>query len=228
MRHIFLATAIILAQNASPLQATTPNCEAYAAQAAQRHGLPNGLLRAIARTESGRAQGKAGLRAWPWTSNVRGKGYYYNSKEDALAHLVPLVKQGVTSFDVGCMQLNFRWHGDNFATLSDMIDPARNTEYAARYLLDLRAETGGWDGATRYYHSRTPERGNAYLGRVRKMLAGLSTVESQAVPVTSKVAARTESAKPKKMQHGPLVSFSAPAAYWMSPVLDAGKQPVLP
>ena len=152
---------------------SSANCEALAAQAAERHGLPKGLLRAIARTESGRAQGKAGAQAWAWTSNVRGKGYYYSGKQEALTHLRQLVARGVRGFDVGCMQLNYRWHGDNFANLDEMIDPARNTEYAARYLSELRAETGSWDAATRYYHSRDPRRGAAYLGRVRQAMARL-------------------------------------------------------
>ncbi|MAN99214.1 transglycosylase SLT domain-containing protein [uncultured Roseovarius sp.] len=179
---------------------SSANCEALAAQAAERHGLPKGLLRAIARTESGRAQGKAGAQAWAWTSNVRGKGYYYSGKQEALTHLRQLVARGVRGFDVGCMQLNYRWHGDNFANLDEMIDPARNTEYAARYLSELRAETGSWDAATRYYHSRDPRRGAAYLGRVRQAMARLGPVGT-----SPEMAQETEVARAAMGMTGPMI-----------------------
>ena len=35
------------------------------------------------------------------------------------------VKQGVTNIDIGCMQLNFRWHKKVFQNLSDMMSPEK-------------------------------------------------------------------------------------------------------
>lgn len=232
MKRMLLVAAVSYVCTAVPSFADYVNCEAYAAQASQRHGLPDGLLRAIARTESGRSLGKDGLRAWPWTSNIKGKGFYYASKEEALAHLIPLVQKGVTSFDVGCMQLNFRWHGDNFDSLSDMIDPAKNTDYAARYLRELRAETGAWDGATRYYHSRTPARGRAYLGRVKKALARLKTADTT-VAMAQITAETPRSVKPApkpaakmaSVRSGALVTVAMPKVYWDNPALEPGAFP---
>ena len=34
----------------------------------------------------------------------------------------------------GCMQINWRWHGSAFDGVSDMLDPVKNTRYAARFL----------------------------------------------------------------------------------------------
>lgn len=225
MRHVILL-CVALFWVPSLSYASPANCEALAAQAAERYGLPKGLLRAIARTESGRAQGKAGTQAWAWTSNVRGKGYYFDSKDEALTHLRQLVARGVLGFDVGCMQLNYRWHGDNFADLEEMIDPARNTDYAARYLSELRAETGSWDAATRYYHSRDPRRGAAYLGRVRQAMARLGPVET-----SPEMVQETEVARAAMGMAGPLIPpREAPRLAEPAPRADrrfAGSEPLI-
>ena len=225
MKYVFLL-CVALFWVPSLALSSSANCEALAAQAAERHGLPKGLLRAIARTESGRAQGKAGARAWAWTSNVRGKGYYYSGKQEALTHLRQLVARGVRGFDVGCMQLNYRWHGDNFANLDEMIDPVRNTEYAARYLSELRAETGSWDAATRYYHSRDPRRGAAYLGRVRQVLARLEPVGT-----SPEMAQETKVARAVMGMTGPMIPpREAPRLAEPAPRVDrrfAGSAPLV-
>ncbi|WP_417727014.1 transglycosylase SLT domain-containing protein [Roseovarius sp.] len=225
------------------------NCEGLAAQAAERYGLPGGLLSAIARTESGRAQGESGTRAWAWTANVRGKSYYYQSKDEALRHLRQLVARGEREFDVGCMQLNYRWHGEKFDDLEHMIDPAQNTDYAARYLSELRSETGSWDGATRYYHSRDPSRGAAYLGRVRKVLARLGPVEPtlesvQSVQYVRGERTQSELALPPRVAPrlaapvsredrrfsggGPLVTVAGEVRYWDASALPEGAFPRMP
>lgn len=248
MRHVILLCAALLSVPSASL-ASSATCEALAAQAAERYGLPKGLLRAIARTESGRAQGEAGIQAWAWTANVRGKGYYYSSKDEALAHMRQLVARGVRGFDVGCMQINYRWHGDNFADLDDMIDPAKNTEYAARYLSELRAETGSWDAATRYYHSRDPRRGAAYLGRVRQAMARLGPVEAAPMVSPGSEGARTApimtgpSLPPREAPRlaepapredrrfagaAPLVARGQDVRYWESAALPDGAVPRMP
>ena len=238
--HIFrhLATAAAIACATAGSGAAAPRCEPLAASAAARHGIPGGLMTAIAHTESGRtADGEA--RAWPWTANVRGKGYYFDSREAALRHLRPLVAAGERDFDVGCMQLSYRWHGENFSDLEQMIDPERNTDYAARYLAQLRAETGDWDGATRYYHSRDAVRGAAYLGRVRRALA--RTAPDAASVQGARVAVQESPARipnPKNAGHVPrdmrfakgaaLVVLNRTSSYWAGLALPEGAHPVMP
>ncbi|MFD0857535.1 transglycosylase SLT domain-containing protein [Roseovarius aquimarinus] len=234
MRHLFVIVACVLSFGTPAIAA--PGCEALAAEAATRHGLPGGLLRAIARTESGRSVGGQAI-AWPWTSNVRGKGYYYESREAALAHLGALVAAGERHFDVGCMQLNYRWHGENFADLAQMIDPAQNTDYAARYLSELRRETGDWDMATRYYHSRDAGRGTAYLGRVQRVMARLGPRAPQSsMPfgaAASAPAATSGPAPDRRFFKGAALielASSAPASqsYWTPAALPEGALPRMP
>lgn len=206
-------------------QALVDVCEQHSVAAAQRHNVPPPLLQAIARVESGRAQQGVGLRAWPWTANVAGQGHYFDTSQAALTFLDGVLAQGQTSFDVGCMQLNYRWHGDQFQSLAQMLDPARNTDYAARYLADLYRETGDWDKTTRYYHSRTPEFGHAYLARVQRVMTGLEPPRGSAV---MQAGLPMHGAAMPLAGSGPLVAMVAGRAYWDNPALDAGTLPVLP
>lgn len=163
--HILGVMAFAMALAASPAFASAPSCEGLAARAAVAAGIPDGVLPAIARTESG---GGPRASAWPWTLNVQGRGYYFDTREEALAHLRQVLASGVRSVDVGCMQINFRWHGQEFASIEQMIDPEFNTAYAARFVQELRAREGSWDAAVRNYHSSNAERGRAYLARVQR------------------------------------------------------------
>ena len=176
--------------------------------------------------------GSGDPRAWPWTSNIRGRGHYYDSKGHALKHLETVAASGERSFDVGCMQLNYRWHGARFDTLAQMIDPAQNVDYAARYLRELRDETGDWDKATRYYHSRDPSRGEAYLGRVRRALARLgSSSKPQPIPERGTAQLETSIGTPsdRRFRPGdPLIRLSSKSRYWQHPGLPEGAMPRLP
>lgn len=176
-RHLVAASIRLLCIGAAvaafctPALGSVPDCEALAERAAQARGLPTKLLPAIARTESGRGQGKLGRRAWPWTLNVQGKGYYFDTREQALAKLKKVIASGVRNVDVGCMQVNYRWHGKEFSSVEEMMDPVANTKYAALFMSRLKTRTGSWNKATQYYHSQDPKRGKYYLGKVQKVMS---------------------------------------------------------
>jgi hypothetical protein len=70
--------------------------------------------------------------------------------------------QGRSNIDVGCMQINLGYHGHAFASVAEALEPASNVAYGAQFLRKLREETRSWAGATARYHSRHPERGQAY------------------------------------------------------------------
>ncbi|NEX45256.1 lytic transglycosylase domain-containing protein [Rhodobacter sp. ETT8] len=146
-------------------QVRMPDCEALAAEAGRESGLPEGLLPAIARIESGYKG-----RAWPWTLNQGGDGSFHPSKDAALARLAEILASGVQNVDLGCMQLNWRWHSDQFDSAAQMMDPLANTRYAAHFLLTLKEQHGSWDAAIGAYHSTQPERSAAYTKKVRKAL----------------------------------------------------------
>ncbi|MCX7646884.1 MAG: transglycosylase SLT domain-containing protein [Rhodobacteraceae bacterium] len=147
-------------------------CDAAAAQAARETGVPLAVLRAISLTETGRRR-DGRFRPWPWTVNMEGTGKWFDSEEEARAYVARHHARGARSFDVGCFQLNFRWHGHGFRSIEEMFQPLANARYAARFLADLRTETGSWSRAAGAYHSRTPRHAERYRARFDRILAQL-------------------------------------------------------
>lgn len=125
-------------------------------------------MHAIGVVESGRKDEQGGVTAWPWTINAEGKGAYFNTKAEAIAAVTELRGRGVRSIDVGCMQVNLRYHPEAFASLDEAFDPSANARYAARFLQRLFGQTGSWPAAASGYHSLNPEFGGPYG---RKVLA---------------------------------------------------------
>ena len=147
-------------------------CDRAALQAASETGVPADVLLAITRTETGRTR-DGRMRPWPWTVNVEGTGRWFDTRAAALEHAARHRARGARSFDVGCFQINYRWHGQAFGTLDEMFDPLAGARYAARFLSELRAETGSWPAAAGAYHSRTPELAARYRARFERHLATL-------------------------------------------------------
>lgn len=168
-----------------PAAARAIDCEDIAAHTASQFGLPAGLMPAIARVETGLKQGDRGVRAWPWTLNVAGQGYYFKTREEALAKLRQVLAAGTRNVDVGCMQINYRWHADQFGSIEEMMNPEHNTAYAAKFLTRLKKRHGSWEEATKYYHSSDGDRGSAYLGRVNRVLARLPQEQPSFVASTA-------------------------------------------
>ncbi|MCP1334831.1 transglycosylase SLT domain-containing protein [Futiania mangrovi] len=136
-------------------------CRATTAYVEQVRGLPPQLLAAVSLTETGRSiRDDAGERqfvSWPWTINAEGKGYFFDSKDQAIAKVRQLQAQGMRSIDVGCMQINLRFHGEAFDNLEEAFDPLINVTYAAEFLTALFDEHRSWKKAIERYHSATEQ-----------------------------------------------------------------------
>lgn len=142
-------------------------CTRYLPRHERQYGIPEHLLAAIASTESGRFHRGLGLNLpWPWTINVNGRGYFFDTKEEAVAAVTKLKSQGFQSIDVGCMQVNLHHHPTAFASVEQAFDPAYNVGYAASFLKRNFMEEGSWRKATGDYHSRTPSYGTSYSNQV--------------------------------------------------------------
>lgn len=144
-------------------------CTQHFAKHERHQGIPKHLLAAIATTESGRYHKGLGIMLpWPWTANVEGKGYYFNSKSEALTKIRAFQAEGKKSIDVGCMQVNLKHHPNAFANLDQAFDPAYNVAYAAKFLRNNYLDSGDWKKAASYYHSKTPEKGATYFSHVSR------------------------------------------------------------
>jgi hypothetical protein len=147
-------------------------CERAILNGARRGGVPPEVLHAVALTETGRKSGGR-VRPYPWAINREGEGHWFKSREEALAFAEDSLRQGRKSFDVGCVQINYRWHGHAFPTLDDMFDPEWTATYAAQFLRTLYEERGDWSAAAGAYHSLTPDKSAIYRERFDRLLAGL-------------------------------------------------------
>jgi hypothetical protein len=155
---------------AGPAGAAPDLCEAAARQAAAELGVPGDLMLAIALAETGRADGGR-LRPWPWAANLEGAGHWFDTRAALVAFVEGAVAVGRTSVDIGCFQINWRWHGQHFSRPGDLSDPLTNARHAARFLVALHAELGSWEAATGAYHSRTPALAARYAARVASLRA---------------------------------------------------------
>ena len=137
--------------------------------AANRSGVPYEVLLAVSVVETGRDR-----RPWPWTVNLGGEGHWLDSAAEAEALVAAAIDKGATNIDIGCFQLNYRWHAQAFASLADMLDPDHNADYAAKYLAAHFAETGDWALAAAAYHSATPEHANRYRAKFEETYTTLA------------------------------------------------------
>jgi hypothetical protein len=142
-------------------------CSAAGHEAEQQGALPQNLLVSIGMVESGRADPLTGrVMPWPWTVNADGQGEYFPTKEAAEAFVRFAEASGAHDVDVGCFQISLQNHPDAFATLDDAFDPEENAAYAARYLNQLKSQTGSWNTAIADYHSALPDLGLPYQRQV--------------------------------------------------------------
>jgi hypothetical protein len=129
-------------------------------------------MRAIGLVESGRPDATGAVHPWPWTINAEGKGMFFDTKAAAISAVQVLQAHGVRSIDVGCMQVNLMHHPDAFANLDEAFDPARNAEYAGRFLHQLFLQSRDWLTAAGLYHSQTPALAIDYTRQVVGVLRG--------------------------------------------------------
>ena len=176
---VFLITALCLVHlphSAAALEEDAALCLTEISRQEAALGIPSGLLAAISLVESGRRGQDGQRRPWPWTLNINGQGAFYADQTSARQSLGQAMTGGRRQVDVGCMQVNLQAHGEAFASLTEALDPARNVAYAASFLVALHQETGSWERATAYYHSRTPSLGSAYRQRVDAARSGAGTL----------------------------------------------------
>lgn len=166
MLILLLPTAVIAKSDADL-------CDIAAVNAATKAVMPPDVLLALTRVETGRNHnGK--FAPWPWTVNMEGKGYWFDTRIEAVEFVTKSFATGARSFDVGCFQINHRWHGEAFTSFDQMFEPIDNASYAAKFMTSLYSEGGSWSWAAGAYHSRTPNLFAKYRARFDRIFAGLS------------------------------------------------------
>ena len=140
-------------------------CHIYTEKFNKMYRLPNKLLTSISLVESGVIAGNT-VNPWPWALNVNGKSKYFDNKKDTLSFLRESLQRN-RNIDVGCMQINYKFHGHNFKNLDHILNPEENVKYAAEFLKKLFKRHKSWNEAISRYHSSEPSRKKRYLKKVR-------------------------------------------------------------
>ncbi|MDR1366154.1 MAG: lytic transglycosylase domain-containing protein [Holosporales bacterium] len=133
----------------------------------RKYSIPPNLLKAISLVESGRYRRSIGkAEAYPWTICVNGRGSFCTDRLAAVTKIQQLKNQDQRNIDVGLMQINLKLYGRHFASVNDMIDPAKNVDFAAGMLKRLYNKTGSWRSAVALYHSRNKKHNIPYTNKV--------------------------------------------------------------
>jgi Transglycosylase SLT domain len=142
-------------------------CERYLAQASQSERVPLGVLYAVGLTETGV---KGSLH--PYALNIEGKTIIANSRTQALILFEQARAQGKKLIDLGCMQVNHHYHGAQFSSVAEMLEPQANIAYAAHLLRELHDGGNDWAMAVALYHAspRKPMEQHRYICSVIRNL----------------------------------------------------------
>ncbi len=130
----------------------------------ERHyRIPADTLHSIALQESGKAHSQHKIKVvWPWTANIDGQGYYFDSKQQAVHFIKQQLMLGKKNIDIGCMQISLKNHPSAFVSIEHAFDPTHNVAYAAKFLRSKYDKLQSWAKAVAHYHSATPELGDQY------------------------------------------------------------------
>ena len=168
MKFIFLVLTLSIFSNIQfkELKASQNEvCNSAINKAEKKYKLPHKLLTAISLTETGRTV-NGHFVSWPWSLNVSGKSFFFENKKNTKLFLQEKLRTNKKNIDVGCMQINYKYHNKNFKDLNSLLDPITNVEGAAKFLLNLHKKYKSWNIAISRYHSSDPERMKTYLKKV--------------------------------------------------------------
>jgi hypothetical protein len=165
-----------LARVGKPLGIPTNQvCKYYAEYNEAKFKLPYGYLQAIILKESGKTDNKSKkFYAHPWTISLNfpqgNKAFYLKDRTTAEKKLKELLSKGYKNIDIGCGQINYKWHVHNKLDLDKIFDPKYNLSYSAKYLSSLKVHHKTWNEAVGRYHSATVDKKIRYRNGVMHIL----------------------------------------------------------
>jgi|TARA_R100001509_G_C4884907_1_gene221769 hypothetical protein len=75
---------------------------------------------------------------WPWTLNINGQGYYFDSYSEALAYAKKALESNPRRFGVGIGQIEWSYHKTRFKDISEALNPIKNLQAVRDILLEGR------------------------------------------------------------------------------------------
>lgn len=126
-----------------------------------KYHIPSGLLSAIAWVES---------RGQLWAINNLVSSRYCQSQEEAIVYVKQLERTSQPSISIGCMQINWHVHKDQFRSLNEALTPYYNIKFAAKLLMSLRKRFGSWEKAIGWYNPKGNKPNQEYINLVCRHL----------------------------------------------------------
>ena len=165
-------------------------------EAANAWNVPVEWTQAIAHVES---------RFSPWSLNIEGKGYRFDSKEKALKKAKEAEAEG-QSFDSGVMQVNNFWLKKYGIPLEAAFDPLANIYFGSWILQQEIHKHGQTWNAVGAYHSPNEARGRKYADMVKDALGkGPTRVPTRLVESNTQVEERKPTLEKESLDYSPLV-----------------------
>ncbi len=191
LKWLACTTVLMVANSIAAMPSASQAVPDAYRQIAAEEKVPAESLYSLAMAESTRKT-EWGAKPWPWTINVAGKGYHYDTREEAWVALLGFIQRyPLRRIDVGVAQVNLGWNGQHFPTLRDAFDPYTNLRAAARILRACYdARPGSWIRAAGcYHHPAGGQAANNYMAIVRRKLSQISgeappVAPAQSVPMT--------------------------------------------
>lgn len=139
---------------------------------ARQHAIPPLILFAVALQESEMMFGSKQILPWPWTLNVKGTPFRYQTRIAAETALKSFLRGQTTLVDIGLMQVCWHYFSDRLRTPAIALEPYWNLRVGASILRDHFLDTANWIVAIGRYHSPgDPNRANNYAKGVMARVA---------------------------------------------------------
>ncbi len=193
MKYLLLLPSLIIF--AFDLFASNYSCILAADKYEKIYKLPKNLLLSVSLTESGKRIEGGEFISWPWTINIKGKGIFFKTKNEAVNYVSNYTKKGRKNIDIGCMQVNYMYHPKAFKNFQDAFDPYLNVEWSAKMLKTLYEKFGSWKEAVGYYHSYRNTRRKKYSAKVFNTLLTVKTDKKYADIVQAAFKIKNENKK---------------------------------
>jgi hypothetical protein len=169
---LFLSKAFVVYAKPDREMMESKKCSNIFSYFERKHNIPRNTLHSISLRETQKTHSKHKLGiTWPWTVTVNpdGKGYHFRSKNEAVNFVRAQLALGKRSLDVGCMQINLKYHPNAFKSVEQAFTPRKNIAYGAKFLEEKYQQYGNWQQAIGAYHSGSIERSIMYYARVKKI-----------------------------------------------------------
>lgn len=164
---------LLLLTFSSVSQACVPSAFA---RVALEYNVPADVFYSIALAESGRTSQQFGFKVWPWALNINKQSLYPESKQEALVLIEQAINQGSDQFDVGLMQVSWRFHKGTFQENARYaLDVGANLRAGAKIFSEFLSQANSVWQAVGFYNAGASNRAKSlkaakrYSARVKRI-----------------------------------------------------------